>query len=170
MATPLGHLGVTVPDIDAAVGWYREAFGWELIAGPFDVDTGDRAVAAQLRDVFAVEEVAFRQAHLIAPPGIALELFEFREPRGRGREGFEFDRAGIFHLCVVDPEIEALVARIEAAGGRRRTAIHAIFPGEPFRFCYCEDPFGLAIEIATHDHAESFGGRRGYLPPAPGPA
>lgn len=167
MPAPIGHVGVTVPDVDAAVEWYREAFGWELIAGPFDVDGGDPGIADQLRDVFETDEVDFRQAHLEAGPGLALELFEFRTPPTAAAAGFEFDRAGPFHLCVVEPEIEALVERIEAAGGRRRTAIRPIFPGEPYRFCYCEDPFGLAIEIATHPHAESFGGRRGYAPPAP---
>lgn len=164
MAAPIGHIGVTVPDVDAAVEWYRETFGWHLIAGPFDVDTADPAIAAQLRDVFETEQVAFRQAHLEAGPGLALELFEFRTPSTAPAAGFEFDRVGPFHLCVVEPEIEALVARVEAGGGRRRTQIREIFPGEPYRFCYCEDPFGLAIEIATHSHAESFGGRRGYSP------
>ncbi len=167
MPAPIGHIGVTVPDVDAAIEWYREAFGWELIAGPFDVDSAEGPeIAEQLRDVFETEAVAFRQAHLEAGPGLALELFEFRTPPTAAASGFEFDRAGPFHLCVVEPEIEALVARVEAAGGRRRTEIRPIFPGEPYRFCYCEDPFGLAIEIATHPHAESFGGRRGYAPPA----
>lgn len=168
MAVAIGHIGLTVPDIDAAVAWYRETFGWELIAGPFEVSTADAAVAPQLRDVFAAEEVAFRQAHLAAGPDLALELFEFRTPPTVAADGFRFDRVGPFHLCVVEPEIERLAAAIEAGGGRRRTAIREIFPGDPYRFCYCEDPFGLAIEIATHTHAESFGGRRGYTAPTTG--
>jgi catechol 2,3-dioxygenase-like lactoylglutathione lyase family enzyme len=164
----MGHIGVTVPDVDAAAAWYGETFGWRLIAGPFDVDTSDPGVAAQLREVFATEEVAFRQAHLEAGPGLALELFEFRRPPTVAAAGFEFRRVGPFHICVVEPEIEALVERIEAGGGRRRTQIREIFPGEPYRFCYCEDPFGLAIEVATHSHAESFEGRAGYETPTHG--
>src|SRR4051794_25835843 len=162
MAVAIGHIGITVPDVDAAVEWYRETFGWEPIAGPFEVGTEDPGVAPQLREVFETEEVAFRQAHLAAGPGLALELFEFRTPPTVAATGFSFDRVGPFHLCVVAPEIERLAAAIEAGGGRRRTEIRAIFPGEPYRFCYCEDPFGLAIEVATHPHAESFGGRGGY--------
>ncbi|MGV1049657.1 MAG: VOC family protein [Solirubrobacterales bacterium] len=162
MGLPLGHVGITVADVAAASSWYREVFGWRLIAGPIEVGSGDPRVAAQLRDVFEVEEVAFRQVHLEAGGGVAVELFEFATPATTAAEGFEFRRTGPFHLCVVDPEIEALVARIEAAGGRRRTEIREIFPGEPYRFCYCEDPFGVAVEVATHPHAESFGGRDGY--------
>lgn len=26
--TPLGHLGLTVPDIDAAIEWYADVLGW----------------------------------------------------------------------------------------------------------------------------------------------
>jgi len=163
MAVAIGHIGLTVPDVDAATAWYQETFGWSLIAGPFEVDgREDRIVDQQLLDVFEVADVAFRQAHLAAGPGLAIELFEFRRPTTIAAAGFEFRQAGPFHLCVVEPEIEDLAARIEAGGGRRRSEIRPIFADEPYRFCYCEDPFGLAIEIATHSHAESFGGRRGY--------
>jgi hypothetical protein len=40
--------------------------------------------------------------------------------------------------------------------------VREIFPGEPYRFCYCEDPFGNVIELSTHPHAEAFGGREAY--------
>jgi catechol 2,3-dioxygenase-like lactoylglutathione lyase family enzyme len=160
---PLGHIGITVPDVDAAVAWYRQVFGWRLLMGPVEVSTDDPNVADQIRDVFGDHEVAFRQAHLEMPGGAAIELFGFHSPRRtEGRGAFEFWRVGTFHICVVEPEIESLAARIEAQGGRRRTAIHQIFPGEPYRFCYCEDPYGNIIEIATHPHAEAFGGRSAY--------
>jgi catechol 2,3-dioxygenase-like lactoylglutathione lyase family enzyme len=94
--------------------------------------------------------------------GVALELFEFETPPTEPGTGFEFARVGLFHICVVEPEIEALAEKVERLGGRRRTAIQPIFPDEPYRFCYCEDPFGVVIEIATHPHAESFGGRAAY--------
>jgi catechol 2,3-dioxygenase-like lactoylglutathione lyase family enzyme len=159
---PLGHVGLTVEDVEAAVEWYGRVFGWGLLMGPVEVSTEDPRVAEQLRDVFGEEDVAFRQAHLDMGEGVALELFQFTRPRASGHGHFEFSKGGVFHLCLQAPQIEELAARIEAEGGRRRTEIQPIFPGEPYRFCYCEDPFGNVIELATHPHAESFGGRAAY--------
>lgn len=161
-ALAIGHVGLTVPDLDAAVAWYRDTFRWELLMGPVEVSVDDERVAEQLRDVFKTERVAFRQAHLLAADGVALELFEFREPATRGRGEFDYWNPGWFHICVVAPEIDELADRIATTGGAKKTAVRPIFPGEPFRFCYCEDPFGNTIELATHPHAESFGGRSGY--------
>jgi catechol 2,3-dioxygenase-like lactoylglutathione lyase family enzyme len=161
-AAPIGHVGLTVPDVEAAARWYADVLGWQVLMGPVDVTVADARVADQIRDVFAREDVAFRQVHMLAGNGVAVELFEFRAPPTEARATFDYTRVGVFHVCVVDPQIERLAERIEAAGGRRRTAIRPIFPGEPYRFCYCEDPWGNALEIATHPHDESFGGRRAY--------
>jgi catechol 2,3-dioxygenase-like lactoylglutathione lyase family enzyme len=162
-ATPLGHVGLTVPDLEGAVRWYSTVFGWELLMGPVDLDTDDPRVADQLRDVFGAPQVAFRQAHMLAGPGVAIELFEFSTTRRTcGNARIDYWNPGLFHFCVVEPAIEELATRIERAGGARRTRIREIFPGEPYRFCYCEDPFGTVIEIATHPHAEAFGGRGRY--------
>jgi catechol 2,3-dioxygenase-like lactoylglutathione lyase family enzyme len=159
---PIGHVGLTVPDLHGAIEWYRDIFGWELLMGPVELSGEDPRVGAQVREVFGRERIAFRQAHLAVPEGGAVELFEFLDPPSHPRAQFEPWCVGVFHICVVDPEIEALAARIEGLGGRRRCEVQEIFPGEPYRFCYCEDPFGNVIEIATHPHAEAFGGRQAY--------
>lgn len=159
---PLGHVGLTVPDVDRAVRWYEDVFGWRLLAGPLEASTDDPRVCEQLKDVFKARHVAFRQAHMLAGD-IAVELFEFARPRvTRGRGRFDYWNVGIFHLCVVVAAIDELAAQITAAGGRQCSSVSAIFPGEPFRFCYCEDPFGNTIELATHSHADAFAGRTAY--------
>ena len=161
--TPLGHLGLTVPDIDAAIEWYADVLGWGLIMGPLEVSTDDLRVTEQLRSVFDAPTVAFRQAHMLTGSAIAVELFQFATPfASEGRGKFEFWKPGISHICVVERSIQRLADRIQASGGRQRTRVVPIFPGEPYCFCYCEDPFGNVIEIATHPHNESFGGRASY--------
>jgi catechol 2,3-dioxygenase-like lactoylglutathione lyase family enzyme len=131
--------------------------------GPVVVSADDPRVADQLHDVFGAQAVSFRQSHLLSRDGVAVELFEFREPHmTQGKTAFDFWRCGQWHLCLVEPRIDELAERIEEHGGRRRTATRPVFPDAPFLFCYCEDPFGNIIEIATHPHAEAFGGRSGY--------
>lgn len=160
---PFSHIGLTVPDLDAATRWYVDVLGWELLMGPIDVSTDNPKTAGQLRDVFGADRVSFRQAHLHVREGVAVELFEFSEPeRTDGTAEFDYWNPGLFHICVVEPNIEELAARIASAGGLQRTTVRAIFPDEPYRFCYCEDPFGNIIEIATHPHAAAFGGRQSY--------
>lgn len=165
MADPasVGHVGVTVPDVDAAVEWYSRALGWTLLMGPVDVTVADPRVAHQIRDVFEADDVAFRQAHMSTGGGVAVELFQFERPRPTNDRGdYDYWRVGYFHICLVDPDIEARAARIVEFGGVHRTPVRPIFPDEPYLFCYCEDPYGNVIELATHPHEDSFGGRRGY--------
>jgi catechol 2,3-dioxygenase-like lactoylglutathione lyase family enzyme len=161
--TVLGHLGLTVPDVDAAAAWYEETFGWTRLMGPVDVTVADPRVAQQIQAVFQAPNVAFRQIHLLMPDGVALELFEFREPReSEGCADYDYWSVGLFHFCLVAGDIDALAARIVAFGGRQMTPVAPIFRDEKYRFCYCADPFGNVIELASHPHAESFGGREGY--------
>jgi catechol 2,3-dioxygenase-like lactoylglutathione lyase family enzyme len=159
----IGHLGLTVPDLDAAVKWYTDTLAWTLLMGPVEVSVENPKVAEQIRDVFKADNVVFRQAHLLAADDLAVELFEFRQPHATLDKGdFAFWRTGVFHICIVEPDIDELAARISASGGARRTPTRPIFPGEPYLFCYCEDPFGNVLEIASHPHAEAFGGRTAY--------
>jgi catechol-2,3-dioxygenase len=95
---------------------------------------------------------SFRQAHLTGANGVALELFEFERPAP--------GRSGIFHVCLVPPNLERTAARIAASGGRRTSRIWQLFPGEPHRTCYCEDPFGNTIELYSHSHERTWSNRK----------
>lgn len=159
----IAHVGITVDDLDRAIEWYTDVIGLRLIAGPLEVRASDGGIGAQAVDVFGEAFGAFRQAHLAAANGVALEMFEFSEPRTeRRRESFPYWQVGLSHLCLVDPDLDALVRRIEESGGRRRTSrIWEIFSGEPYRMCYCADPFGNVLEIYTHSHEQVFANRAG---------
>jgi catechol 2,3-dioxygenase-like lactoylglutathione lyase family enzyme len=164
-ARALAHIGVTVPDLDRAVAWYQDVLGLELLLGPVEVETNDSHTGDQVRDVFGRDRIRFRQAHLSMGNGVALEMFEFAEPPGMTRpDNFEFWKTGVFHICIVDRDIDTLVERIEATGGRLRTRkVWSVFSDQPkYRFCYCEDPFGNIIELYSHSHEQVFANRRGY--------
>ncbi len=34
-----------------------------------------------------------------------------------------------------------------------------LFPGEPYRCCYCEDPFGNVVELYSHGHERVWANR-----------
>ena len=96
------------------------------------------------------DRVSFRQAHLTGANGVALELFEFD---GEGRP------PGLFHVCVIAPDLRDAAERIATSGGRRRSRIWEIFRGEPCLACYCEDPFGNIVELYSHSHERTYANR-----------
>jgi catechol 2,3-dioxygenase-like lactoylglutathione lyase family enzyme len=142
------HVGVTVTDLDRAVRWYGDVLGLEPIGPPVEVRAGEGHGGAVAEDVFGPGFGRFRQAHLAGSNGVAVELFEFaRAPADW--------RAGIFHVCFVVGDVAGVAAR----AGRQRSRVLELFPGEPHRTCYCEDPFGNAIELYSHSHERTWANR-----------
>jgi catechol 2,3-dioxygenase-like lactoylglutathione lyase family enzyme len=159
--TAVAHVGMTVTDLDLAVSWYSKVLGFEPLSAPVEVRAHQGHQGALAADVFGARFGAFRQAHMASSNGAALELFQFLDPPTERRaDNFDFRRTGIFHVCVVAPDIERTAARIAERGGRRRSGAAAeIFPGEPYRTCYCEDPFGNVIELYSHSHERTYANR-----------
>jgi catechol 2,3-dioxygenase-like lactoylglutathione lyase family enzyme len=148
----LTHVGVTVPDLDRAVEWYGDVLALETIGSPVEVRAGEGHGGTVAADVFGARFGRFRQAHLATANGAAIELFEFDHVPAWA--------AGVFHLCLSTPAIERVAERIAANGGRRRTArVWEIFEGQPYRTCYCEDPFGTVIELYSHSHERTYANR-----------
>jgi catechol 2,3-dioxygenase-like lactoylglutathione lyase family enzyme len=160
---PIAHLGITVPNLDEAVDWYSRVLGFRLIAPVGEVVIADGGHMAELcADIFGADLKAFRSAHLSTAGGVALELLEFVDPAVEPPvDNFEYWRGGFSHLCVVDPDIEGLVEKIVANGGRRRTKVWTMFEGDPYKLAYCEDPFGNILEIYTHSNEQTVANRDG---------
>jgi len=153
----LSHVALTVSDLEAAVAWYSEVLGLRQIAPPALISRGDPGMEEVCAEVFGSRFGSFKLAHMSTANGVAVELCEFVEPATeRPEDGFEYWRIGVSHICFVDPDVEATVARIDAAGGRARTGVIGLFAGAPYRFAYCEDPFGNTIEICSHNHEQVF--------------
>ena len=147
------HIGITVPDIKKAVSFYTEVMGWYVIMEPSTVaKETDTAIGQMCIDVFGDDWETFEIAHLATSDGIGVELFSF--PQGI-KEAPEFSpfNTGLFHFCIQDPDIEALVEKVKAHGGKQRMPIREYYPKDkPFKMCYVEDPFGIVFEIYTHSY------------------
>jgi catechol 2,3-dioxygenase-like lactoylglutathione lyase family enzyme len=150
-AAAVTHVGVTVTDLDEAVRWYGDALGLEPIGPPVEVRAHEGHGGTVAADVFGTRLGRFRQAHLASANGTAIELFEFLEPRSERT----------FHVCFTVAGVERVARRIAHTGGRRRTGTWEIFPGEPYRTCFCEDPFGNVIELYSHSHERTYANRAG---------
>ena len=147
------HIGLSVPDIEKAFKFYTEVFGFYTIMPPtVVVEEPDTAIGIMCEDVFGAGYESFKIAHLSTSDGIGIELFEFQNPQ-KPENNLEYWKAGTFHFCVQDPDLEGLLAKVVEHGGKQRMPVREYYPGEkPYRMVYVEDPFGIVFEIYSHSY------------------
>lgn len=60
---------------------------------------------------------------------------------------------GVFHSAIQDPDLEGLLAKIIAAGGKQRMPVREYFRDKkPYRMVYVENPFGIVFELYSHSY------------------
>ena len=129
------HIGLSVPDLDAAVKFYTEVMGLYVIMPPS-----------------VIERDEFRIAHLSTSDGIGFEMFEFPQNEPHEKE-FKYWRTSLFHFAVQDPDLEGFVENIVKHGGKQRMPIRYYYKdSKPYRMCYVEDPFGIIFEVYSHSY------------------
>lgn len=144
------HIGITVSNIDKAVNFYSDVFGWEVIKEPQKSVEDNTTI--RLNDVFGKGWESFQVAHLLTPDGIGIEIFEFSE-ESKENEEFDYARLGVFHFCIQNPDPEKLLKKIVEYGGKQRMPIRKHYPDEKsYRMVFCEDPFGNVFEIYSHSY------------------
>jgi catechol 2,3-dioxygenase-like lactoylglutathione lyase family enzyme len=154
------HIGLTIPDMDRAISWYGNVLGFKLI---YRRTLEYRPEVPEVREIFGPKFKRAIQSHLLSANGVGLELFQFIDPPVQSPEdNFTYWRTGVFHLCVTDPDLEGLAARVVAHGGKLRTKIWQFLPDRPYKLIYCEDCFGNIIEAFSHQYAETFSNMPGW--------
>ncbi|KIC29504.1 lactoylglutathione lyase family protein [Leisingera sp. ANG-M6] len=146
------HIGLSVPDLDAAMKFYAEVMGFYVIMNPTEVVEDDSDIGRMCTDVFGAGWSRLRIAHLSTADRVGIELFEF-DGNYAPSDNLDYRRHGLFHFCVQDPDVEGLAQKIVAAGGKQRMPVREYYPGEkPYRMVYVEDPFGNVFEIYSHGY------------------
>lgn len=127
----LDHAGLSVGDLDAALAWYAEAFGW-TIASPF-----------------AIEALGIRGAFVVSPEGHAIELLE-RTGSSGGLRAPDPQAAlltrGYGHVCIRVADTDAMHASLLGLGASERLSPRPA-PEPGVRFSFVADPEGNLIEI-----------------------
>jgi lactoylglutathione lyase family protein len=146
------HIGLSVPDLDAAVAFYRDVLGFYVIMEPTEIAQDDSDIGVMCDDVFGPGWGKFRIAHMATADRIGIELFEFENAEAP-KDNLPFRQVGLFHFAIQDPDVEGLLAKIIAAGGKQRMPVRHYFPGQkPYRMVYVEDPFGIVFELYSHSY------------------
>ena len=151
----INHVGLTVPDLEKAVDWYQSVLGFNVLRGPYEVAIGDSYSSRMLKDFFGPELKRLRMVHMSMGNGVGLEMFEFIEPKSQVlNNDFEYTSGGFYHICVTDPNVEALVKLITESGGEQISQVWEIYKGSEFKAVYCRDPFGNVIEVFSHNYEQ----------------
>ena len=151
------HIGLSVPDLNKAINFYKEVMGWYVVMKPSDVvEENETAIGQMCIDVFGEGWGNLRIAHMVTSDGIGVEVFGFPNSESPANN-FEYWKTGVFHFSVQDPDVEVMVERIVAHGGKQRMPIREYYPNEkPYKMCYVEDPFGIVFEIYSHSYEVTY--------------
>ena len=141
------HIALSVPDLETARAFYVGLLGFEE-----DTRGEWRRGSAMVDAVMGLEDSSGRSM-LIRAGNIFLEFFEFVTPEP---PPLDPDRPvshyGYTHLALDVTDIEAVHARLEAAGMRFHTTPQT---GYGVGTTYGRDPFGNVIEL-QEIHEESY--------------
>ncbi|MCH9668215.1 MAG: methylmalonyl-CoA epimerase [Actinomycetia bacterium] len=134
LVTAIDHVGVAVPDLDAAIKWYHDHLGMIVLHEEVNESQGVREAMLSVRGA----PVGSAQLQLMAPIDETCTIAKFIDKRGPGLQ----------QLAYRVSDIEALTARLRGQGirllydaPRRGTANSRI------NFIHPKDAGGVLIEI-----------------------
>jgi catechol 2,3-dioxygenase-like lactoylglutathione lyase family enzyme len=147
----IDHIGITVPDIEAATRFLHEAFDAAIVYDTV-VDGHPRRSPEELAATVALKEeqliVATRMIRL--GDGANIELFEI-EGAARGvEEGI--GSLGLQHFAVYCDDLRSVLNRVLAAGGSQLRGPNALFgieKGTGNSMHYVRAPWGSLIELIS---------------------
>jgi catechol 2,3-dioxygenase-like lactoylglutathione lyase family enzyme len=147
MLRGLAHTAVCVPDVEAAVRWYADVLGLDVLSPPYLMEGEgiERDMAGLVPSPVAVK------AAILGVPGDAdrvLELIEY--PRAPGRPRPDDARVvdhGFTHVAFVCDDVEATRAELESRGVRFLVEGVARIAG--LRTTWLADPWGNVIILMS---------------------
>ena len=140
----IDHVGITVSDLDRALGFYRDLLGLRVNAD----STVDEPEVAEL---LGLDSARIRIVDLDSGDGRIVELIQYLEPKGR-RLAYDSSDAATAHVAFTVDDLGAVRERLRAAGATivSRRAITIIEPGGSFDGAIClyvRDPDGMILEL-----------------------
>jgi len=145
-----------VPDLDLAVNWYKEVFGFTVVREPIEFVPDDTLKGMAVKDIHGPSLKKVRMVWLSSANQVGFEIFEYIEPKAERRtNNFEYWKSGFIHICITDPDIEGLCKKISETGGKQRSKVWEIVPDKGYKIAFCEDPFGNIIEIYSHSYEQT---------------
>ena len=147
--TRIDHVGITVSDLDRALGFYRDLLGLRVIA---ETTVAEPEVA----ELLGLDSVQLRIADLDSGDGRTVELLQYLQPKGR-RIAYESSDSATAHVAFTVDDLAAVHERLTSTGATivSRRPITISEPGGAFDGAIClyvRDPDGLILELVQRRH------------------
>ena len=145
------HIGITVPDIEEGIAFFKAVFGAVDVfrTGPFDVDEKFMTRCLGAGAGTKIKDLVF----LSCGRGVNVELFEYsgEDKKARPRRNSE---VGGTHLCFEVDDVVASSKRLRAQGVEMLEGPNLVTEGPlaGFNWIYFYAPWGQSLEIASFDH------------------
>lgn len=152
------HVGITVPDMEAATRFFAEAFGAETIYDMLDEPLAGPEVEAGLGIPKGAAITAIRMLRLGNGPNV--ELFTYTGV-DQAQPVLPSDM-GIQHICLYVDDIDAAASRLEKAGGKLLSQpgdLPGGDAGKGNRYVYTRTPWGSTIELVTYPSYQAYEAR-----------
>ena len=152
----MDHVGITVPDIDAAVAWFEDVMGCvaPLTFGPFADPTG-----MFMQDLLDVDPRAVVQQITMVRCGRSanIELFRYTAPDQRTTFPKNSDFAG-HHIAFYVTDIDAAVAYMVSKGAQKFLGPVPLTDGPAAgqTINYFRTPFGTYLELISYPQGEAY--------------
>ncbi len=139
MIRHIHHTGLSTPDLDRTIRFYRDLFGFEVLTR-FTMPPGSPG----MDEMLALPGVGFSAA-LLRLEKTMIEVFQFSDPEPvRAPAQRRVCDHGLTHLCFQVDDVKAEYERLSAAGMVFHCAPQA---GDGASYVYGRDPDGNAIEL-----------------------
>lgn len=150
----IDHIGINVPDIDAATAFLQNAFGAEVIYESYSKELPplelDKTEAGALNMKPQAKLHSCRMIKL--GNGIDIELFEIHVDGQR--ESVKSSDLGLQHFAVYTDNISESLERFATAGGKissiPKPLLFPLEAGKKNFFCYGLTPWGSSVEFITY--------------------
>lgn len=166
----VNHLGITVPDLDAATEFFRSAFGARVAYDGLTPEDPPREGAETEHQLGLPRGSRIRRQRMIQIGlGPGFEVFEIDAPERQRAAGLaDF---GLNHVSLYVDDIDRALERAVAAGARKLSEVHGNSAHEDTEgngSVYTAAPWGTLIELQTLPHGHWYDAdseARAWTPP-----
>jgi len=124
----INHVAIAVPDLDAALGFWRDTIGLE-------VDHVEDV--ASMKSKVAFLPVGESEVELVVPTSDDSGLAKFVQEKG----------GGMHHLCFEVEDLESVLAEFKTKGVRLINETPVVMPGRKMAFVHPKASSGVLVEF-----------------------
>lgn len=148
------HIGITVPDLDAAMDFFINVIGCELV---FDGGASGRDPDLMRDNLSVHPDSQLRYCFLRCGHGANFEVFEYSAPDQNPSPPKNSDVGG-HHVAFYVDDIEAAVAHLRENGVRVQGEINRIpdGPAGGSAWVYFLAPWGLQLELVSYPSGKAY--------------